>query len=356
MGTNGAKDRVSSELARLVADQLDDDEFRWEAAAVLRRAIGFDGWHWILTDPGSQLPTRDIGENMIPIRSYGRRHPEAAWDSSEDRSARQPVTVLSAVTGGDLARYQPWRETFGPAGVGDYLEAPLTADGTCWAQLRFWRDSCGKFFSANDADLTAAVAPMLAARIRDGLRLPARYHDAPQDNPVPEPGTIILDEDLSLVAATHAGWAWISRLGLAKPDDAEPLPGFIYAAALQAAMSRAREAGPRTIRVRLQAADRRWAVVRVAPLTGAAAGYVITLEAARSEEVAPLLMRAWSFTPREREVARLVIDGLSSQNIARALFISVHTVRDHLKAIFRKTGVTRRQDLVATLAGVTRPI
>jgi DNA-binding CsgD family transcriptional regulator len=54
-----------------------------------------------------------------------------------------------------------------------------------------------------------------------------------------------------------------------------------------------------------------------------------------------------------REVARLVIDGLSTEDIAAALFISMHTVRDHLKMIFAKMGVSRRQDMVATLTGRT---
>lgn len=358
MGTKSAKDRARSELARLAAVRLDNDTFRQEAAAVLRRAIGFDGWCWMLTDPASRMPTRDIGENVIvdrAIRSFGRRHPEA-WAVPRDQPAGQPVMVLSAMTGGDLAQDPAWREVFGPAGVGDHLSAPLMADGTCWAQLHIHRDSCGKFFSADDAGLIAAVAPMLAARIRDGLRGGGACDDetGPRDDPAPEPGTIIVDEELSLTAATQPAWDWIDRLGLAKPNDAEPLPGFVYAAATRAALSRAQEAEPRPIRVRLQAADGRWAVVRVAPLIGAAGGYVITVEAARSEDLAPLLMRAWSLSPREREVARLVIDGLSSQDIAQALFISVHTVRDHVKAIFAKTGVSRRQDLVAALAGAVR--
>ena len=62
-------------------------------------------------------------------------------------------------------------------------------------------------------------------------------------------------------------------------------------------------------------------------------------------------MRAWALSPREREVARLVIDGLTNEDIAAALFISANTVRDHLKTIFGKTGVTRRRDLMAALAG-----
>jgi len=65
-------------------------------------------------------------------------------------------------------------------------------------------------------------------------------------------------------------------------------------------------------------------------------------------------MRAWALTPREREVTRLVIDGLSSDDIAAALFISVHTVRDHLKVIFGKVGVSSRRDLAAALAGQLR--
>ena len=123
-------------------------------------------------------------------------------------------------------------------------------------------------------------------------------------------------------------------------------------ASARVALSRARGTEPPPCaRARLQAADGRWTVVWVAPLVGAAGGYVITLEAARSQDLAPLLMRAWSLTAREREVAQLVIDGLSSEDIAQALFISVHTARDHVKAIFGKTGVSRRQDLVAALTG-----
>jgi DNA-binding CsgD family transcriptional regulator len=159
-----------------------------------------------------------------------------------------------------------------------------------------------------------------------------------------------------VVAATSTAWDWIDRLGLLKPNAAEPLPGFIYSIATRVALSRARGAEPPpSAQARLQAADGRWTVVRVAPLIGAAGGYVITLEAARSDDLAPLLMQAWSLTAREREVARLVIDGLSSEDIAQALFISVHTVRDHVKAIFGKTGVGRRHDLVAALAGNAHP-
>ena len=48
--------------------------------------------------------------------------------------------------------------------------------------------------------------------------------------------------------------------------------------------------------------------------------------------------RIESLTPREREILRLVIDGLPSQNIARLLGTSVKTVDVHRARIKRKTG------------------
>ena len=108
--------------------------------------------------------------------------------------------------------------------------------------------------------------------------------------------------------------------------------------------------------MRVRAADGTWVVIRAAALTTGSdveAGYAVTLEAAPADDLAPLLMRAWGLTRREREVARLVIDGLSTEDIATAMFISVHTVRDHLKTMFGKMGVSRRQDLVAVLTGGT---
>lgn len=318
----------------------------------MRQAVGFDWWCWPMIDPGARLPTRYVGVDSPPDqdqRQLARLLPPD-WDGDPHRGgsgAPAAVTVLSSETGGDLRRDLLWREILGPAGSGDSAGVVLMANGSAWARLQVGRDSSGGWFSDDDAEFLSGVAPLLGTRLRDGLRAPSADND-----PCPDPGTIVVDGELSLVAATDQAWRWIDRLGMPRANETEPLPGFIYAIATRVAASKQQPQRP--ARVRLRTVDGRWAVARVAALThgpAAGSGYAITLEAARSEDLAPLLMRAWALTPREREVARLVIDGLSNDDIAAALFISAHTVRDHLKAIFAKVGVTRRRDLAATLAG-----
>ncbi len=53
----------------------------------------------------------------------------------------------------------------------------------------------------------------------------------------------------------------------------------------------------------------------------------------------------FGLSERERDVAALVAGGLSNRHVARRLFISELTVKDHLKRIFRKLDIERRSQL-----------
>ncbi len=62
---------------------------------------------------------------------------------------------------------------------------------------------------------------------------------------------------------------------------------------------------------------------------------------AAAEDASPLL------TPRETEILTLVGQGMSNKAVARALGISVHTVKFHLEALFAKLEATSRAEAVA---------
>jgi LuxR family maltose regulon positive regulatory protein len=49
---------------------------------------------------------------------------------------------------------------------------------------------------------------------------------------------------------------------------------------------------------------------------------------------------------RELAVLRLLPSGLSARQIGDELFVSLNTVKSHMKAIYRKLGATSREDAV----------
>jgi DNA-binding CsgD family transcriptional regulator len=62
-----------------------------------------------------------------------------------------------------------------------------------------------------------------------------------------------------------------------------------------------------------------------------------------------LLMQDGGLTGREIEIASLVRDGMDDQEIGDRLFISVHTVKNHVKSIHQKLDVHTRAKLVSVL-------
>ncbi|CAN5173634.1 hypothetical protein BH20ACT16_BH20ACT16_13530 [soil metagenome] len=90
-----------------------------------------------------------------------------------------------------------------------------------------------------------------------------------------------------------------------------------------------------------------WVVLHGATLVSTAGPRVaVIVEPAHPARIAPLLMSAYGLTERERDVTRLVLQGESTAAIAERLVVSAHTVQQHLKSIFEKTGVHSRRDLV----------
>jgi len=57
----------------------------------------------------------------------------------------------------------------------------------------------------------------------------------------------------------------------------------------------------------------------------------------------------FTLSKREVEVVRLICEGCTNREIGEKLYISEHTVKDHIKNIMRKMEVASRNELVAVL-------
>lgn len=69
-----------------------------------------------------------------------------------------------------------------------------------------------------------------------------------------------------------------------------------------------------------------------------------------SVAAAPGVSSSHRLTPREREVAKLLYEGRSSKDIARALAISHRTVHIHRANLLKKFGVSSTVDLLKVLS------
>ncbi|MBO0689609.1 MAG: helix-turn-helix transcriptional regulator [Candidatus Dormibacteraeota bacterium] len=93
-----------------------------------------------------------------------------------------------------------------------------------------------------------------------------------------------------------------------------------------------------------------WLTLRGSILEGGPEPRVaILIEPARDADLLPMALDAYGLTDREREVTALIVRGLSAPAVGRTLFLSPWTVKDHLKAIFDKVGVSSRAELVAAI-------
>lgn len=90
---------------------------------------------------------------------------------------------------------------------------------------------------------------------------------------------------------------------------------------------------------------------RIASNMPNAALYLI--DSKRTKSISPdVLIKLYSFTQAEANVAAKLVQGLSLEETAAALFVSENTVRTHLKRVFAKTGCNRQAELVALVGSL----
>jgi len=52
-------------------------------------------------------------------------------------------------------------------------------------------------------------------------------------------------------------------------------------------------------------------------------------------------------TPRENDIVKGLVDGLSYKLIAARLDISIHTVRQHIRSIYRKLNINSKAEVIS---------
>jgi DNA-binding CsgD family transcriptional regulator len=234
-----------------------------------------------------------------------------------------------------------------PLGLGDELRAALVAGSECWGYLCLHRADHPLGFTASETALIASLAPQVAHALRQAVLL----HGSAATGGTREPGVVLLADDLSLVAVTPEARHLLSLVEESRPGKL-PLPVGVYTVAAALRAVEQGTAPPWTVpaaRVRTSAGQ--WLSLHASRLQGSPGEQRITvvIKNAETSTTVPLLLSAHGLSPREADVAKLVLRGTSTRAISSTLHISPHTVQDHLKAVFDKVGVHSRRELVGQL-------
>jgi DNA-binding CsgD family transcriptional regulator len=333
---------------RLIHRNLGLQAFFKEADRMLARLIEFDSSCWLSLDPSTLLPTshftREVASDHLMELAANELLEEDVNKFADLARAGRPVGVLSQATNGRPLESPRFANILAPYGYGegDELRATFRVGDGVWGCVAVHR-RVGTF-SERDADVVADIS----SYIGEGIRRAVLATGLAVGNGHDSPGVIVLHGDDTLESMTPSARKWLFEIVDATGSNA-PIPLVVMSLA-----DKARQAFDGTTdevaAIRVPRKSGGWLLMHAALLEGDDQGSVaVTLHPAALPEIASLIVEAYGLSKREREVTRLVLAGLSTEEMADNLHVSTYTVQDHLKAIFAKVGVHSRRELVAQI-------
>jgi DNA-binding CsgD family transcriptional regulator len=321
----------------------------------LRRLVPTDAAFFATADPETLLFTGGFAEEPLstatPLFLDNEFGAEDVNKFAVLATSSRHVASLDSVTSGDRFASPRYREIMRPLGLGDELRVALLAGSQCWGYLCLHRTDHSSGFTQSELTLVATAAPHLGDALRHALLL----HGPAAAGRMHEPGVLVLADDLSLMAVTAQASDYLAQM---QPASNLPLPVCIYSAAAALRAIEDRNAAPESMpTARVHTRTGQWLTVHASRLNGPSGeqGITVVIEEADASSVLPLRLSAHGLSPREGEVAILVLRGTSTRVISATLHISEHTVQDHLKSVFDKVGVRSRRELVAEMLTGSSP-
>ncbi|MEV6978112.1 LuxR C-terminal-related transcriptional regulator [Kitasatospora sp. NPDC093806] len=306
----------------------------------LARTLRFDIWAGVLLDSVTLLNIggsfrHGVSADWMPrMLDIEYREGDAVQMSALARQA-VPVDSLGVNLGGRLEHSVRYRDIYRPLGLGDELRVLLRDGGRAWGALVLVRSGELPPFSPAELAFAAGLSQPLGRLLR------RTSIGAPGPDGLARSGLVVLAADYSPLSLSATAEGWFAELA-EEPARGRGLPASVYsvaAAALRNGAAGARACVP--TRAGGLAAIEGWRLdggegVQVALSVG---------PAAPSDQVSRLI-HSYGLSERECEVLAQVLRGASTAQISRSLSLSPYTVQDHLKAVFDKTGVRSRRELV----------
>ena len=336
-----ALDGARREIARLLADPPPGALLADTAVRALGRVVGHDGYCLFGVDPDTGLRSVMFSRHGLTVPTEVLLHNETV-DRDANRYvdlARAPVPV-AALTAHGTPQSRRLHEILPGDGYRSELRLALVTPGHYWGALSLFRDDPHRPFSDQDVEHAHALVPLLSGVLR-------RYQVGRPREDLRRPGApdvVCLDRKDGIVGMDDGARACLGGManlwaGGVVPEDLMRCVHEVAAAA--------RRGAPALARTRVSGGD--WLVATGSYIGGTDVDVVVQLRSGDVATVLPAFAEWCGLTDRETDVLRLLVHGLAAKQIARRLGISVLTVGDHQRSLYRKAAVHGRDELVALL-------
>jgi DNA-binding CsgD family transcriptional regulator len=339
----GGASGTAGVITGMGADAITPAEFADAVMGVLCGAVPFDGYCLFGTDPLSGVRAFMYSRHGLDGVAEQLTHNELVEvDVNRYRdlgTAPRPVGVMS--TADRRGRASPrMQDLLRPTGFGAELRLVLRSAAGAFGGITLFRETGARPFSDADVERILQLSPALRQAVQ---RHPVRPTSVPTTALLT--GVVLIDASNRVVGRTAAADRWLEELCVGGAD--EMVPADQMRMVLDVATA-SRAAGSTTV-CRIRTATGRWLLVEAAPLDASTADTAITLRSADLASLLPAAAAWYGLTRREGHVLAGVGQGLPARHIARGLALAIPTVNAHLQSIYRKAGVTGREQLIASL-------
>jgi DNA-binding CsgD family transcriptional regulator len=338
-----------------LCDSIDDARsLRLQLVDEIRGVVGFDAYAWLLTDPETSVGSSPLADvpclpalaSLIRLKYLTDVN---RWTQLEPGA----VALLREVTAGDLSRSLLYRELLHRYDVGDIASAVYRDRFGCWGFLDLWRSSTRAPFNRSEADFLAELAVPITSALRRSQANSFVTSDHSRPRGGVGPVVLLLSGDLEVLKQTPQTEGYL-RLLIPTADDRTPIPASAYNVAAQLLAVEA-DVDRNAPSARVHLSDGMWVTLRAARIGAPDADddrdIAVTIEQTSPLERMAFFAKAFGLSARENELLVHLAAGSDTRELGAKLFLSEHTVQDHLKSIFAKTGSHSRRTLVSRALG-----
>ncbi|CAN5822018.1 LuxR C-terminal-related transcriptional regulator [soil metagenome] len=342
--TRGEREALRS-IRMVCSSGLDSVTLREEVCRIVKTVIASDACLLIATDPDTGLFTHGWVDGLPDSLARTLITELHEQEIAEHLYlARSGLTTSSRNSGFAL-------QSLRAEGLECRARTTITLEDDVWGAWSIFREK-DRPFTEKELHFLRMAAPHIGRGMRSASRLEPRTRSS-EISSGSSPGVLVLDECRQTSLRTGPAAAHLrdlATIGVSR----DLLPYAVMSVITQLGPRNCYSSASANPTLRAQGSSGEWYTLRASlaepDSSGMCASITVIEPTSRSGE-SESAWRHYGLTPREREVVRLVLDGLSTKQIAARLHLSAYTVQDHLTNACEKVDVRGRHALLAKLYG-----